>query len=51
MMKGTDANSNGWLGDVNHERLLEFVNVNSVANLPVDSSASIDDLYFNLYSS
>ena len=49
MMKGTDANSNGWLGDINHERLLEFVNVNSIPNLPVDSSASIDDLYFNIY--
>ena len=49
MMKGFDANSNGWLGDINHERLLEFVNVNSLANLPVDSSASIDDLYYNLY--
>jgi hypothetical protein len=49
MMAGFDANSNGWLGDINHERLLEFVNVNSIAALPVDSSANIDDLYFNLY--
>lgn len=49
MMKGFDANSNGWLGDINHERLLEFVNVNSIANLPVDSSVSINDLYYNIY--
>jgi len=49
MMKGFDANSNGWLGDINHERLLEFVNVNSLANLPVDSSVAIDKLYYNLY--
>ena len=49
MMKGLDANSNGWLGDINHERLLEFVNVNSIATLPVDSSVSIDKLYYNLY--
>lgn len=49
IMKGFDANSNGWLGDVNHERLLEFVAVNNLNNLPIDSSAVVKDLYFNLY--
>lgn len=48
-MEGTDANSNGWLGDINHERLVELANANSVADLKIDSALIIDDLYFNLY--
>ncbi len=48
-MKGSDANSNGWLGDINHERLVEMSAATSVSELRIDSITSENDLYFNLY--
>lgn len=48
-MKGEDANGNGWLGDINHERLVELSAANDVASLPIDSGVNPDDLYLNIY--
>lgn len=48
-MQGTDANGNGWLGDINHERLVELSAANDVASLPIDSGLNPDKLFFNAY--
>lgn len=48
-MTGTDVDGNTWLGDINHERLLELAAAGSVELLPIDSGLDPDDLYFNIY--
>lgn len=48
-MTGIDFDDNGWIGDKNHERLLELYNVMSVDQLPIDSAVKQDELYFNIF--
>ena len=48
-MTGVDLDDNGWIGDKNHERLLELYTYMSVDQLPIDSIVSEDELYFNVF--
>ena len=49
LMSGLDVNSNGWIGSRNHDRLMELAASTDLAKMPVDSTTSIDSLYFNIF--
>tara|TARA_B100001540_G_scaffold284376_1_gene276630 strand:+ start:265 stop:1422 length:1158 start_codon:yes stop_codon:yes gene_type:complete len=48
-MSGEDVNSNGWIGSRNHDRLLELAACTDLSKMPIDSTTSPDDLYFNIF--
>ena len=50
-LAGTDANSNSWCGDVNHEHLGDLLDkdTNQLSDLPIDSGIDPSDLYFNAF--
>jgi hypothetical protein len=50
-LQGTDANNNGWCGDVYHKHLGLLLNkdTSQLDDLPIDSGINPEDLYFNAF--